>query len=240
MNIFNRIVVILVLLAIGVASFIAIINEFSASFKWSDVSLRLFNPGGNTPTYISVIALLAIIAVCVLLLVLELRRKKGKIARVNNVQSGKGMITLDTVSQQVKSSVLRIEGIKNLKVNILPKSGGVIIDMVTELGQNQNISEKMTEIIKTAKESAEKLNIRVYDAKLTVSNLIPDEKGNLHYRTAAPEKAVQTVVSRPAAQEAPEAVISAENTEETEESGTGSEKTPDIPGEADSDGKDNS
>ena len=176
MNIFNRVVLILILLFFIVVSFVSIVNEFTGLFKWSDVASKIINPEGNINPYISTLALLFVIALCVFLLLLEFYRKKTRIAKIYNVATGKAMITVETISQQIKESVLQISGLKNLKVDITPKSGGVIIGMLAELNQNLNIPEKMTEIIKTAKDvSTTKLNIKVIDTKLTITNLIPDE-----------------------------------------------------------------
>jgi len=70
-----------------------------------------------------------------------------------------------------------VAGLKNLKVDILQKSGGVVIEMAVELGQNLNIPEKMSEIIKAARDiSVNKLNIKVVDTKLTILNLLPEDK----------------------------------------------------------------
>ncbi|MBM3709773.1 MAG: hypothetical protein FJW61_05065 [Actinobacteria bacterium] len=135
--------------------------------------------------------MILVLVVCVLLLLLEFYRRKVKIAKIYNVESGKAMITIETISQQIKESVLQLDGLKNLRVNVVPKSGGVIINMLVELGQGLNIPEKMTEIIKTARELAvNKLNIKVVDTNLTVTNLIPEEG-------AAQIKRRQTTVPAP-------------------------------------------
>ncbi len=173
MHIVNRIIIVVILLAIIAFAFLAIINEFTGLFNWSDIASRLFDPGNNIPAWASVLALLFVIGVCAYLLYLELRIRRTMIARVRNVESGKAMITLETVSNQVKNAVLAIEGLRNLKVDIAPKSGGVIISMLVELVQNQNIPEKTAEIIKTAEMTAtDKLDIKVIDTKVTITNLL--------------------------------------------------------------------
>ena len=48
--------------------------------------------------------------------------------------------------------------------------------MMVELSQNLNIPEKMTEIINVARDvSLNKLNIKVIDTNLTITNLVIDE-----------------------------------------------------------------
>ncbi len=177
MNIFNKIILIAILLFFIVVSFISIVNEFAGFFKWPDIAEKIFNPGVDINPYISTLALLMVIVICISLLLLEFYRKRSRIVKVYNVQSGTAMITIDTIAQQVRDSVLRVEGVKNLNVEVIQKSGGVIIEMKVEMTHKVNIPEKMTEIIKIAREVAQsRLNIKVVDTRLTITNLIPDEK----------------------------------------------------------------
>jgi hypothetical protein len=177
MNIFNKVVIVIVLLFFIVVSFISMANEFTGFLNWSKLAVKVFNPDVNINRYISTLALLMVIVICVLLLMLEFYKRKSKIVKVYNVQSGIAMITIDAIAQQVKESVLAVAGLKNLKVDILQKSGGVVIEMAVELGQNLNIPEKMSEIIKAARDiSVNKLNIKVVDTKLTILNLLPEDK----------------------------------------------------------------
>ena len=177
MNIFNKVMIVLILLFSIVVSFISMFNEFLGFFKWYGLASKVFNPAGDINRWISTLALLMVVVICVLLLMLEFHKSKSRIVKVYNVQSGTAMITIDAIAQQVKESVLTVAGLKNLKVDILQKSGGVVIEMAVELGQNINIPEKMSEIIKAARDiSIIKLNIKVIDTKLTILNLISEEK----------------------------------------------------------------
>jgi hypothetical protein len=177
MNIFNRVVIVVMLVFFIIVSFISMANEFASFFKWSNLALKVFNPEGNINRYVSTLALLMVVVVCVLLLMLEFHKKKSRIVKVYNVESGTAMITIDAIAQQVKESVLSVAGLKNLKVDILQKSGGVVIEMAAELGQSASIPEKMSEIIKAARDiSVNKLHIKVIDTKLTIINLISEDK----------------------------------------------------------------
>jgi hypothetical protein len=177
MNIFNKVVIVVMLVFLIVVSFISMANEFTGFFKWSGIALKVFNPSVNINRYISTLALLMVVVICVLLMMLEFHKKKSRIVKVYNVQSGIAMITIDAIAQQVKEAVLSVAGLKNLKVDILQKSGGVVIEMAAELGQSLNIPEKMSEIIKAARDiSINKLNIKVIDTKLTIINLISEDK----------------------------------------------------------------
>ena len=63
--------------------------------------------------------------------------------------------------------------------------------MMVELSQNLNIPEKMTEIINVARDvSLNKLNIKVIDTNLTITNLVIDDSKE--------EKTVEIVEETPA------------------------------------------
>jgi len=191
MNIFNKIIVVIILLFFIFISFLSIINEFIGFFSWSGIANKVFNAKTNINPYISTLALLMVIVACVFLLLLEFYRRKTKIAKIYNVESGKAMITLSTISQQIKDSVMKVEGLQNVKINIISRQSGIIINMMVELSQNLNIPEKMTEIINVARDvSLNKLNIKVIDTNLTITNLVIDDSKE--------EKTVEVVDEKPA------------------------------------------
>ena len=176
MNIFNKIIVVVILLFFIFISFLSIINEFIGFFGWTDMANKVFNARININPYISTLALLMVIVVCVFLLLLEFYRRRIKIAKIYNVESGKAMITLATISQQIKDSVTKVKGLQNVRINIISRQSGIIINMMVELSQNLNIPEKMTEIINVARDvSLNKLNIKVIDTNLTITNLVIDD-----------------------------------------------------------------
>lgn len=196
MNIFNRIIVVIILLFFIVVSFISIINEFIGFFSWTDIANRIFNANTDINPYISILALLMVIVICVLLLLLEFYRKRQKIAKIYNVESGKAMITLSTISQQIKDSVMKVNGLQNARINIISRQAGIIINMMVELSQDLNIPEKMTEIINVARDVAlNKLNIKVIDTNLTITNLVIDtakDSGKVESIGGVPERGVSS------------------------------------------------
>ncbi|MBC8386534.1 MAG: hypothetical protein H8E13_00575, partial [Actinobacteria bacterium] len=150
MNIFNKVIVVIILLFFIFVSLVSVINEFIGFFSWSEIAQKVFNPENNINPYVSTLALLMVITVCIFLMLLEFYRKKIRIAKIYNVESGKAMITVGTITQQIKGAVSKIEGIKDIKVSIISKSNGIIINMLVGLVQDVNIPDKMNEIIEKA------------------------------------------------------------------------------------------
>jgi NADH:ubiquinone oxidoreductase subunit 5 (subunit L)/multisubunit Na+/H+ antiporter MnhA subunit len=201
-NIFNKIILVIILLFFIFVSFVSIVNEFVGFFKWSEIANKVFNPKVNINPYVSTLALLMVIVICVFLFLLEFYRRKVKIAKVYNVGSGRAMITLETITQQIKDAIMKIEGLKSVKVAIISKANGIIINMMAELGQSVNIPEKMTEIINAAKDvSINKLYIKVIDTSLTIVSLVPEEGAEPKAGAKAEPKADPKIVEAKATAE---------------------------------------
>jgi hypothetical protein len=172
MNIFNRIIMIMILIGTAVVSIIAIVNEFIGFFKWSDLMLKIFNPEINIQIYISVLALLFILIVAVFLLMLEFYKAKKRTAVVASIKNGKAMITLESIANQITDYLIEIKSISEVKVNILPKSNGIITNIFANICDCEDVPEKMREIIKVADEVAsKKLGLKIIKTNVTVTNI---------------------------------------------------------------------
>jgi hypothetical protein len=107
---------------------------------------------------------------------------------------------------------MKLEGLESAKVKVVPKSGGIIINMLAKLDEEQDIPAKMQEVVKQAAEVAsEKLGIKVLKNNLTIVGLTP-------------AKPVGFGKGKPEA-EVPEPEIQ-EDFEEVQEDGTKEEKVP--------------
>lgn len=177
MNIFNKVIMVIVLICIICISLVAVFNEFAGFFKWSDFALGVFNPQVDIPTYITVLAAIAIFAISVVLLLLEFYKRKSKVANISSSKEGNAMITLDTVASQIKNETLKIEGLEDLKAKIIPKATGIIVNMYAKLREDLNIPATMQEIIKSATSIvSEKLGIKVIKINLTTTGLASVKK----------------------------------------------------------------
>jgi len=177
MNIFNKVIMVLILICLICISLVAVFNEFAEFFQWSDFALRIFNPQVDIPTYITVLAAIAVFAISVVLLLLELYRRKTKVASISSSKEGNAMITLDTVAIQIKNEALKVEGLDDVKVKIIPKATGIIINMYAKLRENLDIPATMQEIIKSSTSIvSEKLGIKVIKINLTTTGLAGEKK----------------------------------------------------------------
>ena len=76
MNKFNRVIMIIILLIIILASITAIVNKFVNFFEWSDILNTTVGWMGGLNIYIAGAIMLVIIAVSLVLLILEFRKKE--------------------------------------------------------------------------------------------------------------------------------------------------------------------
>lgn len=174
MNVFNKVIIVLILIVIVCVSVVGIFNSFVKVFKWSDLAFKVLNPDKsliNNP-YISALILLFVIVFCIFLFILEFYRKKSKTAVIAAVREGTAMITLESAANQIRESISKISGVADIVVKVLPKSNGIILNIYAKICSDCNVPEKMQEIIKGATNFAvKKLGIKVFKTNLTIVNL---------------------------------------------------------------------
>jgi len=175
MNIFNKIIVILILVSIIGLSAIFMLGVFIGYFN---LASRIIDPGYHVSGPVGFLASLAVFAIAIFLMVMEFYRRRPKVANISSSESGNAMVTLDTVSKQVRTEALKIDGLSEVKVKVIPKSAGVIINMNAWLKENMDVPAKMQEIIdKSSSMVSDKLGVKVIKTNLTIVELIPRKEG---------------------------------------------------------------
>jgi len=174
MNIFNRIIIIILLLVLVISSIVIVVNIYAVLFDWADIFGRIVYYIENTDIHLMAVIFVAIIIVSIALLVLEFYKRKLRTANVASVSDGKAMITTRSASQQIQEDIADLKDVDNLKIKLVPKSKGAIINIVARLYKGVNVSEKMQEVISRANKSArENLGIKIIKTNFTVSGFLP-------------------------------------------------------------------
>ncbi|MCJ7665506.1 MAG: alkaline shock response membrane anchor protein AmaP [Actinobacteria bacterium] len=172
MKIFNKVIVILLLVCIAFFCMFSIVNEFAGFFDWSLIGQKVLDPAVDINPYISTLVLLFIFIISIFILILEFYPGRSRTAIISSSKSGYTMITIDTVCTQIKNSVNRLDGIEDLKIRIDPKSKGIIINMSAKLSGGLDLPARMQEIIREAASAAsEKLGIKTIMTNLTIAGL---------------------------------------------------------------------
>ncbi len=154
MNIFNRILIVILMLFLIVSSIVIIVNIFANLFETQDIATRIvvFSEGIN-PWVAAGIAF-GVLAVSIVILVFQFYRRKVKVADVTSDQTGKTMVSVKTVSSQIQEKLTSIEGIIDPKVRIVPMREGIIIETSSRLLKGINVAEITKQIRDTASEFA--------------------------------------------------------------------------------------
>lgn len=174
MNIFNRIVMILLLLFLIVSSVVIAVNIFTDLFSWSDIFDRILAFIEKTNPFIVLGIFIAIIVISIILLVFEFYRRKIKTTNVVASKEGRATITLRSASQMISEDLQDIEHINSIKVNAVPKSGGTIINVYARMTKGINVSKKTQEVIREVNTfAAENLGLKVIRTNFTVIGFSP-------------------------------------------------------------------
>jgi hypothetical protein len=170
MNIFNRIIVILLLLFIAVASTVSLVNLFLNLYDFAEVAGQFITFIQNVGTIVLALILFGLLAISIILLVLEFRRSRAKVASTSVEQSGKTMINLKTASNRIEERLMNIEGVVNPRVEITPRDNGIIINVSSQLEKSDHVSMKSQEIRQVASDFAsEELGFNVAQTNYTAT-----------------------------------------------------------------------
>jgi uncharacterized alkaline shock family protein YloU len=175
MNIFNRIVVVLLLLCLVVLSLVSVVNIFANLFKWSDVANRIVNSTSNVNIYFAALILLLLLVVSFILLIFEFYKRKAKTVTLTAVKSGEAMVDLKSASQHITEELLKAEDISNVKVKVVSKSDGVIVNIYAKLAKGLNVSQKMQQIMdKASRFASENLGLKIIKTNFTATGFTPE------------------------------------------------------------------
>jgi len=173
MNIFNRVIMVILLLFLVVSSIVIAVNIFTDLFKWSDIFDRILNAIERTNPYIVLVIFIAITIVGIVILVFEFYRRKIKVADIAYDQAGKTMVTIRTVSSQIRESLADMDGVVDPRVRIIPKHDGIIINTFSKLTKGIGVTEKTREIREAVSDFAsKKLGFKVIKSNYTATGFV--------------------------------------------------------------------
>ena len=173
MNVFNRIIMVILLLVLIVFSIVAILNVFIGMFEWSAISDRIASYATNLNQYILAGILFLILVIALIILILEFYRRKIKLVSISTDPSGKTMVTLKTSAAQIRENLSNIQGVIDPRVKVVPRQNGIIIDIFSKLITGINVADKTKEIREAASNFASKnLGFKVLQTNYTVNGFV--------------------------------------------------------------------
>ena len=174
MNVFNRIIMVILMLCLIVFSIVTIVNIFFVNlFKWSTVADSITSYVNNLNPYILAAVLSFVLVIALIILISEFYRRKIKLANISTDPSGKTMVTLKTSAQQIRESLNNIQGVMDPQVKVVPRQNGIIIDIFSKLITGISVVDKTKEIRETASNFASRnLGFKVLQTNYTATGFI--------------------------------------------------------------------
>lgn len=181
MNLFNRIIVILLLIALILVSAAVIVLPKQALTVATDFVEAL---GSYISTFqgwvLMTIALLGLIALSLVLLWLEVRRPGPKTVRVEKISGGEARVAVESVARRLQYNLDQLPQVLAVKPRVTARGKRVDITLDIETTQDVNIpakTEEMSQITRSVVE--EQMGLRL--GKMVVSvrhTAIPPSEGH--------------------------------------------------------------
>ena len=162
MNVFNRLVVIVLLIVSMIVLPVLLVlvpaRPDNVAIIGQGALSRLEAIGGQNQ-FLLVIggAALAVLTFvfCGLLLWLELRRPYGKAVRVQKVSGGEAQVTTDSIARRLAFNIDQLADVISVKPKVLAKGKGVHVRLNVETGPEIDVPAKTEEISRVAREVIE-------------------------------------------------------------------------------------
>jgi len=197
MNIFNRIIMIILMLFLIVSSIVVGVNMFTGLFEWQDVADRFVNSINNTNPLVIALSLFAVLVISLVILIFEFYRRKIKVANISTDQSGKSMLALKTVSSQIREKLSDIEDVVDPKVRVIPKQDGIIINSFSKISEGVDVAGKTKEIREMTGDYASKnLGFKVIKSNYTATGFVPRKEKKTEERKSLKLRMSPNLVKR--------------------------------------------
>ena len=162
MNVFNRIIMILVILVVFFVLTIGLFVPFESMAVISGVAsstLRTLNrirPEFLLP-FRALLILCAILFDVLLigLLVLEIRGPARHTIRVAKVGGGEVSVTAESLAERIQYHVDQLADVIKVQVKVAPRGGGVDLDLNIQTGADVNVPEKAEQILEVTRQVVE-------------------------------------------------------------------------------------
>jgi hypothetical protein len=176
MNIFNRIITVILLLFLAAISIIGIINLYVGFFTWDEIPSLVLGTEIEINIYIATAIFAGILIISITLLVFELHKRRQRKATINYGNMWKSTITTDSISKQINSELLKLDEIRDVKSKTIAKKNKVIADVYAKVIEGQDLSQ-LTEMIRDVIYNflTQKLALNVSRIEFTITGFVPEK-----------------------------------------------------------------
>lgn len=175
MNTFNRVVVVLFLLATIVVMTVVLVVprpviEVLQEWLWNlDMNLMLVSP----PILLVVGVALALLVdvVCAVLLWLEFRRRRPRAVGIRSITGGQAELTVDSVVRRLEHNIAQLDDVAFVKPNVWARRSGVEVELDLEISPEVDVPAKTEEVCQVTRESVEdKMGLRLRKVRVNIKH----------------------------------------------------------------------
>jgi uncharacterized alkaline shock family protein YloU len=175
MKTFNRVVVVLFLLATIIVMTVVLVVprpsiEVLQEWLWNlDANLALISPPVLLVMGVGLALLVDVI--CVVLIWLEFRRRRPGALRVQSVTGGEAELSVDSVARRLERDIGQLEGVTFVKPNIWGRRGEVEVDLDLETSPEADVPTKTEEVCQVTREAIEdKMGLRLRKVRVNIKH----------------------------------------------------------------------
>jgi hypothetical protein len=179
MNVFNRLVMILLLFVLIIVTAVVAIapeqslNLLATFFEWLRQGAANYMSSGDWAFFAAsrVIVGGAIVIVCLVFLWLELRRPRKKTIRAQKLAGGEAHIAIDSIAQRLAYNIDQLPDVVKVSPRITGRSRGVDIDLVLETSPDIDVPMKTEEVIQVTREVVgERMGLRLGKVQVKIKH----------------------------------------------------------------------
>jgi hypothetical protein len=179
MNVFNRLVVILLILVVLILTIVIVIapeQSFDlgrALFEWAQRDTKSYIDSSDHLLFQGALVVVGgvIVLVGLLLLWLELRRRRKKVIRVQKMAGGETNIAIDSISQRVAYNIDQLPEVIKVTPRVTGRSRGVDIDLQLETSPEIDVPMKTEEVLQVTKDVVEgRMGLKLGKVRITIKH----------------------------------------------------------------------
>lgn len=176
MDAFNRVVVVLFLLAglVLLPAFFLFPRELAGSLSNALVDFGRTLEGIQPTLRLGVGIILAVLSflLCLLLLIMELRPRKPGVIMVSRADKGEILLDLGSIAGRIQQAVAKIPSVVDVKPVIKRKGNGVDINLSVVTTPEVNVPEKSSEIMEAVRKlMEEEIGVKLARFQLKIKHI---------------------------------------------------------------------
>jgi len=159
MNTVNRIVIVLLLLVVMALCSIVLLAPVPALNAISQQSAEMSDFLSSLQWYVriplGILFALTLVIICLLLILVEVRRPKRKFIRVRKAAGGEVLVSVASIADRLRYDVNALTDVLSTKSKVSAKRKGVVVSLEVETATGIDVPEKAEQIIQVVQQVIE-------------------------------------------------------------------------------------